>query len=162
MIKTPYPIISLAEYPHLLDDLVAQQWQVWGYDDPNDLQDFFAEEIKTTENPSQNYPKTWLMIKDKTLETIIGAVTLSLNEMGDTQPPERNPWLGYLYIEPDYRGQGLAKILTNFAVEQSKKLGFGHCYLYASDEKPRYLKWGWRPLDTFEFQDEIVTVMQNP
>lgn len=161
-ISLSYPILSLADYPHLLDALVAQQWQEWGYDDPDELKEFFAKELENTENPANNYPKTWLMMQDDKLEIIIGAVTLSLNEMGNTQPAERNPWLGYLYIEPEYRGQGLAKRLTQFAIEQSMKLGFAHCYLYASDEIPRYLKWGWQPLQTLEFQEEIVTVMQNP
>lgn len=155
-----YPIISLSEYPHLLDALVALEWQVWGYDDPKDLSEFFAQELAAPHLGGM--PKTWLMMADASLTTIIGAVTLSLDEMGDTQPAEHNPWLGYLYIEPSYRGQGLAKVLTRFAVEQSVTLGYQHCYLYASDEKPRYLKWGWRPLETFEFQGEIVTVMQNP
>lgn len=156
---TTYPIISLADYPQLLNALVAQQWQVWGYDTPEDLQAFFAQELTTN---NANLPKTWLMMADDTLDTIIAAVTLSRDEMGDTQPTSRNPWLGYLYVEPDYRGQGLAKKLTEFAVEQSSRLGFAHCYLYASDEMPRYLKWGWQPLETFEFQGEVVTVMQNP
>lgn len=157
-----YPIVSLSDYPQLLDNLVAQQWEEWGYDDPDDLKEFFAQELAQTANLAENYPKTWIMMADTNADKIIGAVTLSLNEMGNAQPTERNPWLGYLYIEPDYRGQGLAKLLTNFAVEQSVKLGFPHCYLYASDEKPRYLKWGWQSLETLEFQEEEVTVMQNP
>ena len=155
-----YPIISLADYPQLLDAVVAQQWQVWEYDDPDELREFFAQELVASEVPT--LPKTWLMMADVTLTTIVGAVTLSLNEMADSQPSERNPWLGYLYIVPTYRGQGLAKTLTAFAVSESAKLGFTSCYLYASDEMPRYLKWGWLPLKTLEFQDERVTVMQNP
>lgn len=145
-----YPIISLADYPQLLDAVVAQQWQVWEYDDPDELREFFAQELVASEVPT--LPKTWLMMADVTLTTIVGAVTLSLNEMGDSQPSERNPWLGYLYIDPTYRGQGLAKTLTAFAVSESAKLGFTSCYLYASDEMPRYLKWGWLPCKPLNFK----------
>lgn len=156
--RYPYAIIALNEYPYLLDQLVAQQWHVWGYDDPNDLKQFFAQEL----DPEHVFPRTWLLMKDDTLTSIIGAVTLSWSEMGTVQPLERNPWLGYLYVEPHYRGQGLAKVLTEFAVEQSAQLGYDQCYLYASDETPRYLKWGWKPLQTLPFQGEDVTVMQSP
>ena len=82
IIMMNYPIISLADYPQLLDAVVAQQWQVWEYDDPDELREFFAQELVSSEVTT--LPKTWLMMADVTLTTIIGAVTLSLNEMGDS------------------------------------------------------------------------------
>ena len=58
--RYPYAIIALNEYPYLLDQLVAQQWHVWGYDDPNDLKQFFAQEL----DPEHVFPRTWLLMKD--------------------------------------------------------------------------------------------------
>lgn len=149
-------IVSLSDQPQLLDKLVEQQWQVWGYDDPNDLRAFFAKEL--TDNTA--LPKTWGLLNEQ--HTLIAAVSLSLDEMGTRQPKAHNPWLGYLYVHPDYRGQGLAKKLTQHAVQAAQAMGYPSVYLYASDERPRYEKWGWQPLDTFQFQGEIVTVMVNP
>lgn len=151
-------LLSLAANPNYLEVLVDQQWQVWGYDERKDLLEFFAQEF------SDEMPRTWLLIDNnkKFPHDVIGAVTLSLNEMGACQPPTRNPWLGYLYIDPHYRGQGLAKLLTNYAVTQAHQLGYPTVYLYASDETARYQQWGWQIIDTLVFQGETVNVMVQP
>ena len=150
-------ILSLAEYPDWLAPLVAQQWQEWGYDAPDELADFFAQEFTV------GWPKTWLLIDTgQQNERLVGAVTLSQNELGEMQDSTRNPWLGYLLIDTPYRGQGYAKLLTRYAVQEGHKLGYQQIYLYASDEMPRYLHWGWQPVERLFFQEEWVTVMVSP
>lgn len=157
-LPTHFNMLSLTNHPNYLDALVDQQWQVWGYDAREDLLQFFAQEF------SAAMPRTWLLVDtDKRFpDDLVGAVTLSLNEMGQCQPAARNPWLGYLYVEPRYRGQGLAKQLTNYAVAQAHRLGFDKVYLYASDETARYQHWGWQIIQTLEFQGETVNVMVEP
>lgn len=157
-LPTNLAILSLTDYPNYLDAVVDQQWQVWGYEDRDDLLAFFTQEF------SEAMPRTWALVdKEKRFpHDLIGAVTLSLDEMGNCQPPTRNPWLGYLYIEPSYRGQGLAKQLTEFAIAQAHQLGFDKVYLYASDETARYQHWGWQIIETLTFQGEIVNVMIEP
>lgn len=158
-LPTNFTVLSLSNNPHYLNPLTDQQWQVWGYDERADLLEFFEQEFQ--EATPKAMPRTWLLIDiTKPFPThLTGAVTLSLDEMGDTQPKERNPWLGYLYIDHEYRGQGLAKYLTEFAVTQAHEMGFENVYLYASDETARYQHWGWQILQTLDFQGEEVNVM---
>lgn len=150
-------IIPLKDNPDWIDAVVEQQWREWEFDDADELREFFAQEFGQTSPNAM--PRTWMMVDG---ETLVGAITLSLNELGKRQPADRNPWLGYLYVSPDYRGQGVAKALTNHAVTMGKALGYPNVYLYASDEKPRYLRWGWQPLETLKFEGEKVTVMVCP
>lgn len=152
-----YQLLALTEHPDWLPTLVEQQWLVWGYDAPNYLAEFYRQSL------SNAMPKVWIFVDTSQFTPIlIGGVALSLDEMGDTQPAFRNPWLGYLYIEPSYRRQGLAKFLTQYAVDYAQSMGYKKVYLYASDERSRYQKWGWQPLETLDFQGEKVTVMQSP
>lgn len=61
-------------------------------------------------------------------------------------PEEARPYYHSVYTEPAHRGHGLARRLTEIAVEWSRDAGFTTMALHASDEgRPIYEKLGFAP-----------------
>ncbi|MBC7853000.1 MAG: GNAT family N-acetyltransferase [Pirellulaceae bacterium] len=78
--------------------------------------------------------------------TPIGFVSLTLYENGIKRG--RPHWIDALYVEPAYRGQGIARQLVHAAEEKSVVLGLTE--LFALTEIPRlYHKCGWNTVEEF-------------
>lgn len=74
-------------------------------------------------------------------EKAVGFCTLTAkDEMPETAP--YTPFLGFLFVEPSYRGQGLAGRLIKAAILRAKSLGFSSMYV-TSDEHGFYEKYGF-------------------
>ena len=78
--------------------------------------------------------------------------------------PELSPWVAALWIEPEFRGQGVAAALAKAALDEIFAIGHEVAFLCATAEKRlMYQKQGWRliedkvgedGLDVFEFSSD--------
>jgi N-acetylglutamate synthase-like GNAT family acetyltransferase len=68
--------------------------------------------------------------------------------------PDIYPWLANLFVDEDYRLQGVATGLINQAINQSKKIGLKELYLYTKYTN-LYEKFG------FEFVEEVETFKKD-
>lgn len=75
--------------------------------------------------------------------------------------PELTPWLASLYVEPDFRGQGIAVKLIKDITQKAKSLGYHALYLLAFDEAlPNwYEKQGWQKIGQDAVHFHPVTLM---
>lgn len=146
-------IFELREQPSWLSAIAAQQWKAWDYESQADLEAFFAQGL------SSDWPKTWFILDDQ--ETLLGSISLALNEMGDCQPPSRNPWLGFLYVAEAVRGQGIGQNLMQYVEQWAATHQITTLYLYTTDQTARYQRWGWQVLERIEYLGEWVDIMSK-
>lgn len=55
--------------------------------------------------------------------------------------PEKAPFISWLYIEPEYRGQKIAKSLINKAKNHLKSKGYTHFYRSACSDRPSQIEY---------------------
>ncbi|NDL65506.1 GNAT family N-acetyltransferase [Acerihabitans arboris] len=71
------------------------------------------------------------------------------------------PWLAALYVDTDYRGQGLGRRLQAFVRDFSRRAGFANLYLYATFTG-YYERHGWEPIGVgVEYPDMPVHIYQS-
>jgi N-acetylglutamate synthase-like GNAT family acetyltransferase len=74
--------------------------------------------------------------------------------------PEWTPWLASVYVNPEFRQQGLGSALVRHAMSQARQAGFPGLYLFTPDKAPFYQALGWQTLQASRYRDHEVTVMQ--
>ena len=91
-------------------------------------------------------------------ENLVGTFNLMISD-----PPNRkdlSPWFGSLYVEPNWRKQGIGTFLLKSAVSKAKELGVQKLYLCTPSQQKMYAKSGWKQIDEVEFRGEKVTIME--
>ena len=76
---------------------------------------------------SKNIPRTIIVV---TGNKIIGVCNLLMHDLDSR--PDIYPWLGNLFVDENYRNQGVSRLLINEAIKQAKKLDLKELYLYTT------------------------------
>ena len=85
----------------------------------------------------------------------------------DELPPETGftPFIGFVYVDPAFRGHRLSEILVNAASAYARSVGFDRVYLM-SGEKGLYEKYGFRFLGmyptVFGSEDQLFVKSTKP
>jgi len=80
-------------------------------------------------------------------DTCVGTVSLVQN---DLRCREYSPWLAALYVDKDYRNQGIGEQLINAVIDVARKLGHEKLYLRTEHASDYYRKLGWAFVETCE------------
>jgi GNAT superfamily N-acetyltransferase len=70
-----------------------------------------------------------------------------------------SPWLGGVYVEPPFRGRGIASSLCRTVEERAAALGYRRLYLFTLDQRSLYERLGWRTLERAEWRGRAADVM---
>src|SRR3954471_4511444 len=87
--------------------------------------------------------------------------TVSLKEQDLDIRPHVTPWLGGLFVVPEWRGRGVASLLMHRAVAEAGRLRLNELYLWTSSAEPLYLKLGWKLVERTEYCDKEISIMQT-
>jgi GNAT superfamily N-acetyltransferase len=119
--------LYLKERPDALP-LVAR-WYVeqWGHLKPDRTIEMMQKELHAYLN-SARIP---LLVLAVTGETVMGAAQLKLREM--TIYPDKEHWLGGVYIAAAYRGKGAATRMVRHMVKLARELGVATLHLQTDD-----------------------------
>ena len=74
--------------------------------------------------------------------------------------PELNPWLASIYVVPERRGDGLGKMMVEYAVGVARLLGIGTLYLYTTGQAAFYRRLGWQAMDAMTFRGHRISIMK--
>ena len=118
----------------LLEKGIEYFWKQWGNESNFN---FYKDCIENSLSDNKSLPKFYLMLDD---DKIIGSYALLTNDLISRQ--DLLPWLACLYVEENYRKQGLAHQLLQHGISESKNRGFDHLFL-STDLEGFYEKKGW-------------------
>ena len=147
-------IYALQQKPKYLDRVAEWLYHEWGAKTEGSSLLAVKEKLKKFTNIDK-LPINYIALVGGDL---VGTFNLMLSD-----PPKRkdlSPWFGSLYVEPNYRNQGIGTLLLKSAVSKAKEFGVEKLYLCTPNHQEMYAKSGWKPIDEVEFRDEIVTIME--
>jgi N-acetylglutamate synthase-like GNAT family acetyltransferase len=90
---------------------------------------------------------------------VIGTASILAGDM-ETRP-ELDPWLGCVYVRPEWRGQGIGAQLTKRVEMLAESLGIRTLHLFTSDRAGMYRKLGWSMVEETEYDNERVAIMRK-
>lgn len=156
MVSADIKIDYLGNYPHLAENLARWSWAEW--------QPIYIERGQTFEHALKNYqertnidrlPLALVALHEGEL---IGTVSLKFHDL-DTRP-ELDPWLGGVFVLPEWRGRGIASRLMRRAVSEAARLNLPKLYLWTSSAEGLYQKLGWQIVERSEYCGKNIVVME--
>ena len=97
-------------------------------------------------------------VKENFSNSLLGVVQLKLHEMDIY--PERESWIGSLFVEPKYGGKGIGSALANKIVIIAADFGIKELYLQTEAvDGGLYQQLGWHSIETVRSRGVDVTVM---
>ena len=136
--------------------LVMDWWHsVWG-DRMGDLEVYMEQFVAKL--GKHELPLDILAIKN---DQAVGTAALKEHEMEELYPSFRY-WLGSVFVASEFRGQGIARLLTNEIIRRAKQLQLPQLYLQTVDlTGGLYSELGWEPVDQLNYKGEDTLVMIN-
>ena len=137
-----FPILNLRDHPALIAPAAAwfhQKWDVPQAEYRQSMEDCLRRRAPVPQ---------WYVILDG--DHIIAGLGVIENDFHDRR--DLAPNLCALYVEPEYRGRGLAGELLSFAARDMAALGTGTLYLITEHDS-FYERYGWEYLCTAHPED---------
>jgi N-acetylglutamate synthase-like GNAT family acetyltransferase len=134
-----FNIIPLHQKPEFSPTCAAWSFGEWGcYIDDSSLKKSVASYQRRAQN-TEKIPLTWITLDNNKIVGMIG-----LKEYSHDDRKDLSPWLGSLFIHPEFRRKGYATALIQNLHQESKNLGYKNIYLFTPDATTLYEKNGWR------------------
>lgn len=146
----------LADRPDAIPIIAKWYFNEWGY-----LRDVSSIE-KTIQILQQylNRDKIPLILLAIENDEIAGAVQLKYYEMD--LYPEKEHWLGGVYVSDKYRRKKIAGKLVNKAIEVARNNNVETLYLQTEKlDGGLYQRLGWKPIDKVKYNGKEVLVMKK-
>jgi GNAT superfamily N-acetyltransferase len=162
MTRPNIAIDYLANCPELVDDLARLSWKEW--------QDIYEQRKQTLEHSVKNYrerlntdrlPLTLVAVREISpvnCRELAGMVSLKFHDM-DTRP-DLDPWLGGLFVLPEWRNRGVGTMLMRRATEEARRLNVPQLYLWTHTAERLYHKLGWQVVERTKYFGKEAVVMK--
>lgn len=162
MTRPTIAIDYLAHCPEFVDALARLSWKEW--------QDIYEQRKQTLEHSVKNYrerlntdrlPLTLVAVRvGPTINRreLVGMVSLKFHDM-DTRP-DLDPWLGGLFVLPEWRNRGVGTMLMRRATEEARRLNVPQLYLWTHTAERLYHKLGWQVVERANYFGKEAVVMQ--
>ena len=95
-------------------------------------------------------------ITDEQVLAGTASVTIDDDLPGSIEP---GPWIAAVFVNPEFRGEGVGSMLVNEAVRRARSLGAGDLYLYTEAKAEWYETMGWQRVREDYSLNHPVTVM---
>ncbi len=145
-------IINLSDRPEFKEQVTDWLWQAFGSENSRD---FFASVVQSSLSGA-DLPQTYIALAGETLAGTVGLWRCDLISRQDL-----TPWLAALYVDEEFRSQGLGQQLQAFVLEQSRRSGFREVYLYA-EFTGYYERFGWQYIgDALDYPEKPVHLFRQ-
>jgi len=133
----------------------------WYFDEWGDS--LFGDSLDTVKVKLNNYVKPNqlpLIVIAFEGNKIIGASQLKFHEMDIY--PEKEHWLGGVFVDRQYRGNGVAKTIIAEVISLAKVFNISKIYLQTEFlDGGLYSRLGWKPIEKVNYQGSDVLVMER-
>lgn len=146
----------LADRPEALETIAGWYFNEWGYLRPGAGPERIAAKLEGSMHRDR-LPLVVLAVDGREL---FAAAELKYHEM-DVYP-EREHWLGGVYVAPGYRGLGIAARLIEHAVTRAIALGVEVLHLQTERrDGGLYTRLGWQPVEHVNYRGIDVLLMER-
>lgn len=129
-------IINIREYSKGIEEGVKYIHGIWGCESNYT---YYYDAIANS--PEEGIPQFYLLMDG---DKIIGCGGLIINDFISRH--DLYPWLCSLYVDEEYRGEGLGNFIMEHITKESKKLGYDYTYLTTS-HNGYYEKYNWERIE---------------
>ena len=134
--------------------LVMKWWHSFWGDRMGNL-DTYTEQFLATLG-KQELPLDIVAIKDNQL---VATAALKDHEMEEIFPGYQY-WMGSIFVAPEYRGQGIARMLVKEIIRLAEQHRLPQLYLQTVDlTGGLYAQLGWQPVERLKYRGEETLVM---
>lgn len=148
-------LLTLAECPQALPTVAQWYYDHWGYEKLGNTIEKEIDNLRAYLN-TDCIP---LIILGVEKGKVIGAAQLKYHEM--TIYPDKEYWLGGVYVSEAYRGRGVAAQIIGRIIEIARSLKVSRLYLQTEQlDGGLYRRLGWRPVEQVNYNGHDVTVME--
>jgi GNAT superfamily N-acetyltransferase len=146
----------LADHREAIPQIASWYFDQWGHLRKDaDLRDF-EKKLQC----SLNHDKLPLVILALENEEIVGVAELKFREMAIF--PEREHWLGGIYVPVENRGRGIAAQLIQQALRIARTYGVATLFLQTERlDGGLYASLGWTPIEQVNYRGLDVLVMEK-
>ncbi len=146
----------LANQKKHIPQLAEWYFSEWGYLSEEityaSIIDKLSEYLNTDEIP--------LILVAIEQDQLVGAAQLKIREMSIY--PDKEHWLGGVYVREDYRGQEIAKMIVENIIDTSSTLGVKKLHLQTENlNGGLYSRLGWQPFEKVNYRNVDVLVMDR-
>ncbi|MBU4036444.1 MAG: GNAT family N-acetyltransferase [Proteobacteria bacterium] len=148
-------IQPLYEIPEAVIPIAEYNFNEWGHKRPDDSVEKTIARIQERLN-NRKPPLTLVAYEN---ENYIGSATLNIREM--IIYPEKEYWLGSLFVVSGYRRRGFGSLLVSEIENLAKSFSIHELNLYTPNQESLYKKLGWTTDEYVEYEKETVAVMSK-
>ncbi len=149
-------LFLLSEIPETIAQIAKWYSDEWGYIGEGRS----TKELELKLNDYLNDDKLPLIIVAVDKGRLVAAAQLRFHEMEIY--PDREHWLGGVYVEASSRGQGVAEKLIEAIIDKARTLGVESINLQTEDMSGGlYKKLGWQAVEQVTYHGIKVLVMEK-
>lgn len=148
----------LADHIDAIPTIARWYYDEWGYKVADNSYEQTYERICGKLNRDK-VPLHIIAVED---DNLLGVAQVKIREM--TIYPDKEYWLGSVYVSPEARGRKIASKLCEHSVNIAKSLNISKLYLQTEkieDNGGLYAKLGWRPIERVHYNGVDVLVMEK-
>jgi len=138
---------------------IARWWfDEWGHLRPGDSLEALTSRVRSLLNRDRLPIQIVAILENR----IVGVAVLKLHEMFDLYP-EKDFWLGDVFVASEFRGRGIGSALAMKIVEIAKSQGIESVHLQTQSLKGGlYAKLGWKKVEQINYKgyDALIMVKQ--
>jgi GNAT superfamily N-acetyltransferase len=131
-------ISYLADHPEFIPVLAPYIVEHWRAVLPEETVERRIIKLQKHTNKS-TLPIGWVAHADG---QVFGTAALRVYDLEGRE--DISPWLGGVFVLPEYRRRGVASALCRAVEDGAWSLGFEMLYLFTPDQQPFYARLGWR------------------
>ncbi len=146
-------IAAIADHLELLPTIGRWHWEEWGHHDPDGSLEAWTANLG--ERTHRDRIPTIFVALERGAPA--GSAVLCEHDM-DTRL-DLTPWLSGVYIEPAFRGRGIAGRLVGEAMRFAEGCGVQTLYLYTNGAERLYEATGWQRIGRELYEGRWTTLM---
>jgi GNAT superfamily N-acetyltransferase len=146
----------LADCPELIPQIASWYFEEWGHLRKDTGSEYFQTRLERSLN-RDSLPLVILALEN---EQLAGVAELKIREMDIF--PEKEHWLGGVYVPAENRRKGVGSKIIQQAIRNARGLGISTLYLQTErSDGGVYASLGWTPIDKASNHGLDVLIMEN-
>jgi GNAT superfamily N-acetyltransferase len=146
-------ISYVADTFELATSLILGLLDHWGAIAPQDTWDARLGRLRLHMNRDQ-LPIAWLAHDGA---RAFGTAALRVHDLPGRE--DLGPWLGGVYVAPEFRRRGVASLLCGTVEERARSLGYRRIYLFTLDMQLLYTRLGWLSMERSSWSGRPADIM---